>query len=81
MELCLFLPRKIVGVAGGTKKHKRKLLFVFLWHKEKKTVFVFVLMNNYLTMPKYISKDIIAIRGVNNQKYNAIYKSTYLEDL
>ena len=32
-------------------------------------------------MPKYIFKDIIAIRGVNNQKYNAIYKSTYLEDL
>ena len=36
-ELCLFLPRKIVGVAGGTKNTRK--LFVFLWHKEKKESF------------------------------------------
>ena len=44
-ELCLFLPRKIVGVAGGTKNTRK--LFVFLWHKEKKEVFGPLAHNNF----------------------------------
>ena len=44
-ELCLFLPRKIVGVAGGTKNTRK--LFVFLWHKGKKEVFGPLAHNNF----------------------------------
>ena len=34
-ELCLFLPRKIVGVAGGTKNTKENYLFFFDTRKRK----------------------------------------------